>query len=163
MKQRQIKAIVTILMTIIMLIIYVKPSMAISSDLLSMQKPIGQNIGRVGLLGNKNPVSSSNNIDTIDKVIQSGNDFLDSADDNTVNFSEKNLQKLSKFISGVLLAIAIGVTVISAIILGINFTVQSIDEKAKIKESMVPWIIGIFIAFGAFAIWKMTMNFFMKL
>lgn len=127
---------------------------------------IGSNSGGgngTGSFGNKNPASSSNDIDTIDKVIQSGNDFLDAADDNTVNFSEESLQKLSKFISGVLLAIAIGVTVISVIILGINYTVQSIDEKAKIKESMVPWIIGIFIAFGAFAIWKITMSFFMKL
>ena len=40
---------------------------------------------------------------------------------------------------------------------------QSINDKAKIKEAITPWLIGVFISFGAFTIWKITMNVFMKL
>lgn len=62
-----------------------------------------------------------------------------------------------------MLIIAVGVTLISIIIMGITFMTQSINDKAKIKEAMTPWLIGVFISFGAFTIWKITMNVFMKL
>ena len=44
--------------------------------------------------------------------------------------------------------------------MAINFAIQSVEDKAKVKESMVPWIIGIFISFGAYGIWKITMTIF---
>ena len=44
--------------------------------------------------------------------------------------------------------------------MGINFMVQSVEDKAKIKESMIPWVIGIIISFGAFGIWQITINIF---
>lgn len=66
-------------------------------------------------------------------------------------------------ISGILLTIAVAVTLISSVIMGINFAIQSVEGKAKIKESMVPWIIGIVISFGAYGIWKITINVFMGL
>jgi len=34
------------------------------------------------------------------------------------------------------------------------------DYKAKIKESMVPWMIGILVSFGAYGIWRITMSVF---
>ena len=77
--------------------------------------------------------------------------------------SESGLQNLSKSISNVLLTIAVSVTLISAAVMGINFTIQSVEDKAKIKESMVPWIIGIFISFGAYGIWNITMQIFYNL
>ena len=100
-------------------------------------------------------------------VIDSGNDFLNQGSSGgsaaAVTPSEENIKKISNTVSNVLLAIAVAVTLISAVVMGINFVVQSVEEKAKIKESMVPWIIGIFISFGAFGIWKMTMSIFYKL
>lgn len=101
--------------------------------------------------------------DTLDDIIQSGNDFLNAADDSMNTIDEGDLQGLSKFISGVLLSIAIGVTVISGVVLGIKFVTQSIEDKAKIKEAMVPWIIGIMVSFGAFTIWEITINFFQNM
>ena len=72
-------------------------------------------------------------------------------------------KSLSNFISGVLLTIAIGVTVITGAIMGLNFITQSIEEKAKVKESMVPWVIGIIVSFGAFTIWEVAVNLFQSL
>lgn len=100
---------------------------------------------------------------TLDDVLSKGDDFLNAADDNTNTIDEGDLQNLSGFVSGVLLSIAIGVTIISGVVLGIKFVTQSIEDKAKIKESMIPWVIGILISFGAFTIWEIAVNFFQNL
>ena len=100
---------------------------------------------------------------TLDDVLSKGDDFLNAADPNTNAIDEGDLQELSGFISGVLLSIAIGVTILSGVILGIKFVTQSIEDKAKIKESMVPWIIGILVSFGAFTIWEIAVNVFQNL
>ncbi len=107
--------------------------------------------------------SKVNAASTLDDVLSKGEDFLNAADEDTNTIDEGDLQELSGFISGVLLSIAIGVTIISGVILGIKFVTQSIEDKAKIKESMVPWVIGILISFGAFTIWEIAVNVFQNL
>ena len=107
--------------------------------------------------------SKVNAASTLDDVLSKGDDFLNAADPNTNTIDEGDLQELSGFISGVLLSIAIGVTILSGVILGIKFVTQSIEDKAKIKESMVPWIIGILVSFGAFTIWEIAVNLFQNL
>ena len=99
----------------------------------------------------------------LDDIIQNGNNFLNAADDSTNTVDEEDLQNLSKFVSEVLLSVAIGVTILSGVVLGIKYVTQSIEDKAKIKESMIPWIIGIMVSFGAFTIWKITINFFQNI
>lgn len=101
---------------------------------------------------------------SIDGIIDSGKSFMkQDADTEPFGKDGAELQELSKFVSGVLLTIAIGVTVISGVVMGINFMLQSVEDKAKIKESMVPWIIGIFVSFGAFGIWQITITIFSKI
>lgn len=97
---------------------------------------------------------------TFDDIISAGDSFLEAGDDTTVTFEGNDLQGISNFVSGVLLTIAIGVTLISGVVMGINFMVQSVEDKAKIKESIIPWVIGIIISFGAFGIWQITINIF---
>ena len=101
---------------------------------------------------------------TLDDIITSGNDFLSQSSSSTVGTpDESKLKDISATVSGILLTIAIVVTVISTVVMGINFVIQSVEEKAKIKESMVPWIIGIIISFGAYGIWKVTMGIFYQI
>ena len=91
-------------------------------------------------------------------------DIMNNAGSESSTMIDQNdLKSLSNFISGVLLTIAIGVTVITGAIMGLNFITQSIEEKAKVKESMVPWIIGIIVSFGAFTIWEVAVNLFQSL
>lgn len=99
---------------------------------------------------------------SLDEVIQSGDSFINAGDDNSM-IQESDLAELSKFISGVLLTIAVGVTILTGVVMGIKFVTQSIEDKAKIKESMLPWIIGIFISFGAFTIWEIAVNLFQNM
>lgn len=100
---------------------------------------------------------------SLDDVMKNGNSFLGAGSESNTMIDQNDLKSLSNFISGVLLTIAIGVTVITGAIIGLNFITQSIEEKAKVKESMVPWVIGIIVSFGAFTIWEVAVNLFQSL
>ena len=100
---------------------------------------------------------------SLDDVMNNGNSFLNAGSESSTMIDQNDLKSLSNFISGVLLSIAIGVTVITGAIMGLNFITQSIEEKAKVKESMVPWVIGIIVSFGAFTIWEVAVNLFQSL
>ena len=100
---------------------------------------------------------------SLDDVMNNGNSFLNAGSESSTMIDQNELKSLSNFISGVLLTIAIGVTVITGAIMGLNFITQSIEEKAKVKESMVPWVIGIIVSFGAFTIWEVAVNLFQSL
>lgn len=100
---------------------------------------------------------------SLDDVMNNGNSFLNAGSESSTMIDQNDLKSLSNFISGVLLTIAIGVTVITGAIMGLNFITQSIEEKAKVKESRVPWVIGIIVSFGAFTIWEVAVNLFQSL
>lgn len=100
---------------------------------------------------------------SLNDVMNNGNSFLNAGSESSTMIDQNDLKSLSNFISGVLLTIAIGVTVITGAIMGLNFITQSIEEKAKVKESMVPWVIGIIVSFGAFTIWEVVVNLFQSL
>jgi hypothetical protein len=100
---------------------------------------------------------------SLDDVMNNGNSFLNAGSESSTMIDQNDLKSLSNFISGVLLTIAIGITVITGAIMGLNFITQSIEEKAKVKESMVPWVIGIIVSFGAFTIWEVAVNLFQSL
>ena len=106
--------------------------------------------------------SSSEPPQSLDGIIGNANSFL-SIGNGTGGINVSNLTGVFNMISGVLLTIATGITTISAVVMGINFTIQSVEDKAKIKESMVPWVIGIIISFGAWGIWRITIKVFMGL
>lgn len=93
-------------------------------------------------------------------IIDDAKDFVsgDIDTDKSIHISATSdkLQSLSKIINNVLLTVAIIAAFISIALMGINFMVQSSEEKAKVKESMIPFVIGAIISFGAFGIWKVT-------
>ena len=98
---------------------------------------------------------------TFNQILTNGDSFLSAGSSSiTVTPAEGDLKNISNTVSNVLLTIALGVTLISAVVMAINFAIQSVEDKAKIKESMIPWIIGIAVSFGAFGIWKLTMSIF---
>lgn len=99
---------------------------------------------------------------SLDDIISNGKSFLQlGVTKNEIN--EDKLKTLSSFVSSILLWIAIAVTLISAIVMGINFLTQSVEDKAKIKESMTPWVIGIIVSFSAYTIWQVTISAFSNL
>lgn len=43
-------------------------------------------------------------------------------------------------------------------IIGIQFMLASAEDKAKVKEALVPYVVGCFVIFGAFTIWSTVVN-----
>lgn len=94
----------------------------------------------------------------LDDIFSSGKEFLEEGEpiENKINTTE--LKNTSDYIYRTLLVIAIIVAVIIAMILGIQFMAASADEKAKVKEAIIPFIVGCIVVFGAFTIWKIIVN-----
>lgn len=95
-------------------------------------------------------------VDSIDDVISGGDSFIDAASSNTsINtIDTSKMKNSSNLIYTVLLSLGIIAAVIIATVLGIQYMLAGAESKAKIKESMIPFVIGCIILFSAFAIWK---------
>lgn len=91
-------------------------------------------------------------------IFSAGKEFLSVGNniDNTLNMTE--LKSTSNYIYNILLGIAIMVAVIISMVLGIQFMAASADEKAKVKEAILPFVVGCIVVFGAFTIWKIAVN-----
>lgn len=70
--------------------------------------------------------------------------------------NQDNLDKMSEELNGTLLTIGTVVAVIIAVILGIQFITGSVEQKVKVKESLVPFVTGCVVIFGAFGIWRLV-------
>ncbi|MCL2354551.1 MAG: hypothetical protein FWC68_01420 [Oscillospiraceae bacterium] len=96
-------------------------------------------------------------------IIQSGRDFTRTADtqmigDMQAGGAQGQLQQVSRQIYVPLMVIAIILATIIGTIIGIKIMIASVDEKAKAKEALIPFVIGCMVAFGAFTIWRMAMT-----
>ena len=115
-----------------------------------------------------------------DNVFKSANDFLgigknaagsgqiavEQDNGNIVEIglpSDSDLQVVINDIYGILFPLAVGITVIIGGVLGIKFMMASVEDKAKIKESMVPYVVGCVVIYGAFGIWKLAITIFSML
>lgn len=71
---------------------------------------------------------------------------------------ENKLKDVFSNIFNMGIGIGMALTVVIGGILGIKFMIASAEDKAKIKEMMIPYVIGCIVIFGAFAIWKFIVN-----
>ena len=71
---------------------------------------------------------------------------------------ENTLKEASDLVYNALLFIGIVVAVIVGLILGIKYMAGSIDQKAEIKQTLIPYVTGCIIIFGAFGIWKLVVT-----
>lgn len=94
----------------------------------------------------------------IGDMMSAGKEFLSVGNNVEDTINTTALKTTSDYIYNTLLAIAIIVAVIVAMVLGIQFMIASADEKAKVKEALMPFIAGCIVVFGAFTIWKVAVN-----
>lgn len=69
-----------------------------------------------------------------------------------------NLKGMSNTLYNILLVVGIVVAIIVGLIMGIKFIMGGIEEKAEIKNMLIPYIIGCVVVFGAFTIWQIVVN-----
>ena len=93
--------------------------------------------------------------ETIDNIIEGANSFLD-AGQNITKFNPETMQQAVDVLYNIFLGVGMVIAVIVGIILGIQFMTSGSEEKAKIKESLIGYVIGCIVVFGAFGIWKIA-------
>ena len=70
----------------------------------------------------------------------------------------EQLQTEINSVFNVVYTIGVALSVLVGAILGIKFMTGSVEEQAKIKETLIPYILGCVVVFGAFGIWKMVIT-----
>lgn len=80
-----------------------------------------------------------------------------------IDLSANEMHDTINDLYNIVFSLGVVITVIVGAVIGINFMISSAEDKAKIKESLVPYIIGCVVIFGAFGIWKICIEIFSKL
>ena len=124
----------------------------IGADGSSVQDEINKSESIYNYPGQNKPSTAG----SLDDMIGDADKFIDSADDAAI--STLSLQDFSKTFYNIFLTIGIIVAALVGSILGIKFMIGGAEEKAHIKELLVPYIVGCIVIFGAFAIWKIVVT-----
>lgn len=92
-------------------------------------------------------------------VIKDGDSFIQAGENyDKLTIEKGQLQDLSGYIYNILLAAGVIIAVIVATILGIQFMIGGAEGQAKVKEMLVPFIVGCIIVFGGFGFWKIAVS-----
>lgn len=100
--------------------------------------------------------SNTSTTDSIDGLISDSEKFLDKGENNKIK--DESVQDFSKTIYNILIEISTFIAVLVGGIIGVKIMIASTEEKAQVKELLVPYIIGCVVVFGAFGIWKLVVN-----
>lgn len=90
--------------------------------------------------------------DGADKFINAGQSKTD------MGFNEDTMKDMSNLLYNILLVIGIAIAVIVGMVIGIKFMTGSVEEQAKVKQTLVPYVAGCVVLFGAFTIWKIVVT-----
>lgn len=71
----------------------------------------------------------------------------------------EDISTVGKKIMGIVQTVGVVVAVVILMVLGIKYMMGSAEEKAEYKKTMLPYIIGAVLIFGATAIANMVYNF----
>lgn len=88
-------------------------------------------------------------------VLQTGKDFITNAQQQESPIEQEKLKSTVEQIYNMLFILGVILSVLVGALLGIKFIIGSVEEQAKIKETIMPYIIGCIVIFGAFGIWKL--------
>jgi len=99
-----------------------------------------------------------------DNIINTGENFIKDGQKSSGSLvNDSNLETTIDDIYNALLALGVILAVVIGAVLGIKFMVGSVEEQAKIKELLSPYVIGCIVTFGAFGIWKILINVLSKI
>lgn len=107
--------------------------------------------------------SINTNVYAFGKIIQDGKAFIGSADTSDAKVVDatavnNGLKDISGFLYNVLLSAGVVIAVIVGTTLGIKFMIGGVEGQVKVKEMLIPFVIGCMVIFGAFGIWKIALN-----
>lgn len=91
--------------------------------------------------------------------VDDADSFLSSANED-MQVDQSKLKSASDSIYNIVTSIGMVASVVVGIILGIKFMMESAEDKANVKEGLIPYIVGCIVVFGAFGIWKIVISTF---
>ncbi len=92
-------------------------------------------------------------------IIRGADSFIQAGDGAAgEKIGEDKIEELSDMMYNILFVIAVIVAVIVGLIIGIQFMTSGVEQKAKIKETLIPYVAGCIVVFGAFGIWKLVVT-----
>lgn len=94
----------------------------------------------------------------IDDIIDAASGFINSKNDESVvnSVNETQIVETSHEIYNLLMYAGLIVASGVILILGIQIMTGSIEQKAKAKEMLIPFVIGCVVVFGSLTIWRMV-------
>lgn len=93
-----------------------------------------------------------------DSIIQDGKSFLEQGTTENTIAGEHELQGLSSYLYNILLVAGIVIAVVVATVLGIQFMIGGAEGQAKVKEMLIPFVVGCIIVFAGFGFWKIAIQ-----
>ncbi len=76
----------------------------------------------------------------------------------TTSSAQSQITSISNQIIGIITTIGVVVAVIVLLILGIKYMMGSASEKAEYKKTMIPYLVGSILIFGASVITKVVVS-----
>ena len=86
-------------------------------------------------------------------IFSIGDDFIKKGSDSQNTINEEQLRSDASSIFKILSTIGVILSVIIGGILGIKFMMASAEDKAQIKEMLIPYVVGCVVIYGAVTIW----------
>ena len=91
-------------------------------------------------------------------IFTTGDDFIRKGSDGQNTIDVNQLRTDASSIFKILSTIGVILSVIIGGILGIKFMLASAEDKAQIKEMLIPYIVGCVVIYGAVTIWMIVVK-----
>ena len=92
-------------------------------------------------------------------IISSADNFIEDGKGQTsVGLKDNVIQDMSSTIYNVLFVLGIVIAVIWGLVIAIKFITGSVEEKAEVKKTLIPYVAGCVVLFGAFTIWELVVT-----
>lgn len=96
---------------------------------------------------------------SISDAIEGADKFINDGVSNTdPTIDENDLQTMSDMLYNAFLIIGIIIAIIIGLVIAIKFMTGSVEQKAEVKKTLIPYIAGCVVIFGAFTIWKLVVD-----
>ncbi len=89
-------------------------------------------------------------------TVEGADAFIDAADGSPLK--DNSLKDASDTLASTLMIFGVVASMVVITALGIKFMTGSVEEKAKVKETLIPFTIGCIIIFGGYTIWNIVLQ-----
>lgn len=101
---------------------------------------------------------SRTNAASLSNIVSGADSFIKDGQQDGSKIDNQDIHNLSDSLYNILLIIGTVIAMIVGVVLGIQFITGSVEAKSKVKEALIPYVVGCIVIFGAFGIWKLAIT-----